>query len=115
MNKDEENRKAEALLTNLDPIIEEINQTLLSSKSIPNKRNEISLMLIKISEYKKLRKNHQKSHNVEMEVQSLASIFSGTENILKKISEGEGTAEYVDNGLFQKFIDISDRIKQQVR
>ncbi|KTC83050.1 hypothetical protein [Legionella cincinnatiensis] len=114
MNNDEENKKTQTLLTNLDPIVEEINRTLLSSKAIPNKRKEISLILMKISTYKNLRKNHQNSDSVEAEIESLASIFSSTDNILKNISEEEYISEYLDNGLFQKFNDISSEIKRLV-
>ena len=86
MNTDEDNKKTQALLIQLDPIIEEINQALLSTKPIPNKRNEISLILMKINKYKKLRKGHQESENVELEIKSLSSIFSSTDAILKNIS-----------------------------
>ncbi|KTD59657.1 hypothetical protein Lsai_0568 [Legionella sainthelensi] len=114
MNNDEENKKTQALLNSLDPLVEEINQALMSSKAIPNKRKEISLILMKISTYKNLRKNHQKSDNVKAEIESLASIFSSTDTMLKNISEGEHISEYLDNGLFQKFNDISDEMKRLV-
>jgi hypothetical protein len=122
MNDDNELQR---LLKNLDSIVDEINQVLLSipskkqkgisflsSKSIPILHQEdSSLLLTKINEYKKLRKY---THDNELEVFSLMDIFSSTEDLVKKISEEDedNVSEYIGRGFFKKFSDISNEVKR---
>jgi hypothetical protein len=111
------------LLSDLDSIVERVKQALISTKSTPIKKKEtpfflakvddrdLELLVDRINKYKKLRAEPHQAHNSELEVSILSDIFSRTESLIKKISEGNKVSEYVDKGFFQQFTDISERIK----
>ncbi|KTD05918.1 hypothetical protein Lgra_2695 [Legionella gratiana] len=108
------NEPLQVLLKKLDSIVDEINQTLLSSKSIPSNRGELSFVLMKIKKYKELKREHSESSHHELEVDSLLDIFSETESLVKKISQEDNVSEYVDKGFFKRFLDISGEVKKLV-
>jgi hypothetical protein len=118
------NRELQILLRNLDSILDEVKHVLISTKPIASQKKEapfflakvdnpdMELLLVKINKYKKLKETTLDSSNDELKVDSIKDIFSDTENLIKKISEGACVSDYTDKGFFKKIFDISQKIKR---
>ncbi|CAM2802820.1 Uncharacterised protein [Legionella steigerwaltii] len=121
------NQELQMLLKKLDSIVDEIKHVLVSTKFVSSNKKEEQFflskkvdldaktrILVKIDKYKKLRADNPYPHNSELEVTSLMDIFVITENMIKKISEGKSSSDYADNGFFNRFSDISQKIERLI-
>ncbi|KTD44412.1 hypothetical protein [Legionella parisiensis] len=121
------NQELQILIEKLDAIVDEIKQVLVSTRFVSSIKKEDQFflskktdldaktrILVKIDKYKKLRADAHYPHNSELEVTSLMDIFTITEILIKKLSEGKSSSEYVDNGFFNSFSDITHKIESLI-
>lgn len=125
MNND--NHELQLLLIKLDSIVDEIKEVLVSTKLVSSNKKETQFflskqedldvktrILVKIDKYKKLRADAYYPYISKLEVTSVMDIFAITQNLIKKLSEGRSSSEHADNGFFDKFSDISQKIERLV-
>ncbi|KTD11834.1 hypothetical protein Lgra_1292 [Legionella gratiana] len=119
-------QELQMLLKNLDSILDEMKQVLVSTKPVPsnkketpyfltkNENSDVERILVKINKYKKLRKETKDSSNRELEVATLMDIFTNAENLVKNISERKDVSEYIEKGFFNSFSHISHEIQRLI-
>lgn len=120
-------QELQILIEELDSIVNEMRQVLISTKFVSSNKKEEQFfllknvdldaktrILVKIDKYKKLRADSSSPHNRVLEVTSLMDIFATTENLIKKLSEGKSSSEHADNGFFNRFSDISHKIERLI-
>lgn len=102
------------LIKEVDLVIEEIKETLTASRVVPDHRQEISFILIKIRRYQENMSSLTDKEGLKKKVMEITEILSDTERLTENIVERGDAHTYMETHLFDKISLISNKVSNLV-